>query len=78
MKRDIVTAVTYYYITTEFHKAKRDSRLSAYGDVTLHGLNLKRFLWGKTRIYLSSQTQRELGPPVVGVATGAFVEKCHW
>ena len=30
VKRDIVTAVIYYYITPEFHYAKRDSRLSAY------------------------------------------------
>ena len=33
MKRDMVTAVIYYYTTTEFHHAKRDSRLSAYGGV---------------------------------------------
>ena len=33
MKRDLVTAVIYYYITTEFHYAKRDSRLSACGGV---------------------------------------------
>ena len=32
-KRDIVTAVIYYYITTEFHYAKDDSRLLAYGGV---------------------------------------------
>ena len=36
MKRDIVTAVIQYYITTEFRYAKRDSRLSAYGGVMLH------------------------------------------
>ena len=30
VKRDIVAAVIYCYITTEFHLAKRDSRLSAY------------------------------------------------
>ena len=32
MKRDIVTAVIYYYITTEFHYAKRDS---AYAGVSV-------------------------------------------
>ena len=32
-KRDIVTAVIYYYTTTEFHYAKDDSRLLAYGGV---------------------------------------------
>ena len=30
LKRDIVTTVIYYYTTTEFHYAKRDSCLSAY------------------------------------------------
>ena len=35
MKRDIVTAVIYCYITTDFCYAKRDSRLSAYGGVML-------------------------------------------
>ena len=30
LKRDMVTAVIYYYTTTEFHYAKRDYRLSAY------------------------------------------------
>ena len=30
LKRDMVTTVIYYYTTTEFHYAKRDSRLSAY------------------------------------------------
>ena len=30
LKRDMVTAVIYYYTTTEFHYSKRDSRLSAY------------------------------------------------
>ena len=32
-KRDIFTAVIYCYITTEFHYAKDDSRLLAYGGV---------------------------------------------
>ena len=31
VKLDIVTAVIYYYIMTEFHYVKHDSRLSAYG-----------------------------------------------
>ena len=37
VKRDIlvVTAVIYCYITTDFHYANRDSRLSAYGGVRL-------------------------------------------
>ena len=33
MKRHIVTAVIYYYIMIEFHYAKDDSRLLAYGGV---------------------------------------------
>ena len=32
-KRDIVIAVIYSYITTDFHYAKRDSRLLAWGGV---------------------------------------------
>ena len=32
-RSDIVTAVIYYYITTEFHYAKDDSRLLAHGGV---------------------------------------------
>ena len=39
VKRDIFTAVIHYYITTEFHYAKRDSSLAAYGDL----------VWGKTQ-----------------------------
>ena len=35
MKRDTVTSVIYYYITTAFHYVKRDSRLSAYGGEVL-------------------------------------------
>ena len=35
VRRDIVAAVIYYYITTEFHYSKRDSPLSEYGGVTL-------------------------------------------
>ena len=34
-KRDIVTTVIYYYTMTNFHYAKRDSRLSAYGGVDI-------------------------------------------
>ena len=32
-KSDIVTAVIYYYTMTDFHYAKHNSRLSAYGGV---------------------------------------------
>ena len=35
VKHDIVTAVIYCYIATDFHYAKRDSRLSVYGGVML-------------------------------------------
>ena len=35
VKRDIVTAVIYCYITTDFNYAKRDSRLSANEGVML-------------------------------------------
>ena len=35
VKRDKVTAVIYYYTTTEFHYAKRDSPLSEYGGVNI-------------------------------------------
>ena len=35
VKRDIVTAVIYCYITTDFNFAKRDCRLSAYKGVML-------------------------------------------
>ena len=35
VKRDIVTAIIYCYITTDFQYTKRDSRLSAYGGVML-------------------------------------------
>ena len=34
-KRDIVTAVIYYYVTIEFHYEKDDSRLLAYGGEVL-------------------------------------------
>ena len=45
---DLVTAIIYCYITHEFHYAKRDSGLSAFGGVMLcNGLNLQRFVWEK-------------------------------
>ena len=47
MKRDIVTAVIYYYIMTEFHYAKCDSRLSAYGGV---GIKVSYFCYKNTCI----------------------------
>ena len=39
VKRDIVNAIIYYYITTELHYAKRDSGLSAFGGAMLQKLN---------------------------------------
>ena len=33
VKHVIVTAIIYCHMTTEFHYAKRDSRLSTYGGV---------------------------------------------
>ena len=42
VKRDIVTAVIYRYITTDFHYAKRDSRLSAYGGVMLQRVGIEK------------------------------------
>ena len=48
MKRDIVTVVIYYYITTEFHYAKRDSRLlAACGGV---GIEVSYFCYKNTGI----------------------------
>ena len=41
MKRDIVIAVIYCYITTDFHYAKGDSRLSAWGVLCYKGLVLR-------------------------------------
>ena len=46
--RDIVTAVVYCYITTEFHYTKRDSGLLAFGGVMFQRSNLQRFVWEKT------------------------------
>ena len=42
VKRDIVTAVIYCYITTDFHYAKCDSRLSAYGGVMLQRVCIEK------------------------------------
>ena len=42
VKRDIVTAVIFCYITTEFHYANRDSRLSAYGGVMLQRICIEK------------------------------------
>ena len=42
MKRDIVTAVIYCYITTDFYYAKCDSRLSAYGGVMLQRVGIEK------------------------------------
>ena len=42
MKRDIVTAVIYCYITTDFYYAKRDSHLSAYGGVMLQRVGIEK------------------------------------
>ena len=53
VKHDIVTAVIYCYITTDFHYAKCDSRLSAYGGVMLQ------------RVY-SSSSSKFLKSPAIG------------
>ena len=42
VKRDIVTAVIYSYITTDFHYAKCDSHLSAYGAVMLQRVGIEK------------------------------------
>ena len=42
VKRDIVIAVIYCYITTDFHYSKRDSRLSAYGGVMLQRVGIEK------------------------------------
>ena len=51
--RDIVTAVVYCYITTEFHYAKRDSGLLE--GLCYNGLNLQRFVWEKTFIEILAE-----------------------
>ena len=52
MKRDIVTAVIFYYITTEFHYAKHDSRLSAFGGV---GIEVSYVCYKNTCIKISAK-----------------------
>ena len=42
VKRDIVTAGIYCCITTDFHYAKRDSRLSACGGVMLQWVGIEK------------------------------------
>ena len=42
MKRDIVPPSLCSYITTEFHYAKRNSRLSAYGGVMLQRVCIEK------------------------------------
>ena len=42
VKRDIVTVVIYCYITTDFHYAKHDSRLSACGGVMLQRVGIEK------------------------------------
>ena len=42
MKRDIVIAIIYCYITTDFHYAKRDSRLLAWGGVMLQRVGIQK------------------------------------
>ena len=44
MKHDIVTAVIYYYTTTEFHYAKRDPRLSACMEIEVLALRSVIFI----------------------------------
>ena len=47
VKRDIVTAVIYYYIRTEFHYAKHDARLLAHGGV---GIEVSYFCYKNIKI----------------------------
>ena len=42
VKHDIVTAIIYCYITTDFHYMKCDSRLSAYGGVMLQKVCIEK------------------------------------
>ena len=44
---DIVTAVIYHYITTEFHCAKHDSGLLAFGSVMLQKFGFTKVCVGK-------------------------------
>ena len=57
MKRDIVTAVIYYYITTKFHYAKRDSGLSAFSGVMLQQFEFTKVCMGTN---VSSHFSRNL------------------
>ena len=45
--RDLVAAVVYCYITTEFHCAKRDSGLSAFGGVMFQRFEFTKVCMGK-------------------------------
>ena len=57
VKRDKVTAVIYYYTTTEFHYAKRDSPLSEFG-----GVNIEVSLYcSYTNIKISAKRKAKLG-----------------
>ena len=47
VKRDMFAADIYYYITTEFDYAKRDSRLAAYGGVVLQRSEFMKVCMGK-------------------------------
>ena len=47
VKRDMFAADIYYYITTEFDYAKRDSRHAAYGGVVLHRSEFLKVCKGK-------------------------------
>ena len=40
-------AYIYYYITTEFDYAKRDSRLAAYGGIVLQRFDFMKVCMGK-------------------------------
>ena len=46
--RDIVTAVVYCYITTEFHYAERDSGLLEFGGVMLQRFEFTKVCMRKT------------------------------
>ena len=45
-----VTSGIYYYITTEFDYAKRDSRLAAYGGVVLQRVEFVTYGGGRCSI----------------------------
>ena len=67
VKRDIFTAVIHYYITTEFHYAKRDSRFAAYGGL----------VWGKTQptSKLTFECERRRAKPSGGKESGEEVPR---